>query len=87
MGSLLSEPLIQCGYINYSVKDEQNREKLTILMKDEFSLDLVSKAEESTTRKQTCIDLTFPKNVPQIDCVINESYFSHRSDGDGRCLV
>lgn len=48
-------------------------------MKDQFNLDLISNTEEPTTRNQTYIDLTFAENVPQIECMINVSYFSHHN--------
>jgi hypothetical protein len=61
---------------NVNVEDNYNAE-LVDFMKDIFEL-VISDISQVTTRYNSCIDMVFGRNVDNLSCMNDVSYFSYR---------
>ena len=68
-------PLLLCGDFNINLQKKENHEFIDF-MKANFGLNLISKIEESTTIKKSCIDLFFTRYLT-INLKYCISYFTY----------
>ena len=54
--------MLVCGDFNLNLKKKENNSFVTFMLK-EFNLKLITNIEESTTMKNSCIDLFFSRNL------------------------
>jgi endonuclease/exonuclease/phosphatase family metal-dependent hydrolase len=72
-------PILLAGDFNIELKKKENKTSVTD-MEEAFGLEMMSNPQCSTTRKKSCIDMVFARNVDNLKCGNYITYNSyHRS--------